>query len=160
MTDKKNAAQAAEPAGTMFPCNPPPHRILVVDDEPDIRRLNAAVLMDSGYHVDDVEDGAIAWETLQLKSYHLLITDNEMPKVSGVELLKKLHATRMAVPVIMATGTWPHEEFTRQPWLQPAAKLLKPYTIVELLGAVQEVLRATVSPGEPISPPPDAGLPA
>jgi len=105
-----------------------------------------------------------------------VITDNNMPRLTGIELLKKLCAARMALPVIMATGTLPKEEFTRYPWLQPAATLLKPYTVEELLGTVKEVLRATVSAcspreillaagssgsappisrGEQIAPPPD-----
>ncbi len=75
-----------------------------------------------------------------------------MPKVSGVELLKKLHSTPMALPVIMATGALPREEFTRYPWLQPAATLLKPYTGADLLGTVQEVLRATNGAHEPDAP--------
>ena len=58
-----------------------------------------------------------------------MVTDNEMPKVTGVDLLKKLHAARMAVPVIMATGALPVDEFTRYPWLQPAAMLIKPWFI-------------------------------
>ena len=45
--------------------------------------------------------------------------------MSGVELLKKMHAARMGLPTIMATGTVPNGEFTRNPWLQPAATLLK-----------------------------------
>jgi DNA-binding NtrC family response regulator len=117
-------------------------RILVVDDDVDIRRVNAEVLSRFGYHVDAAEDGAAAWDTLQLNHYDLLVTDNQMPKVSGVELLQKLHAVRMALPVIMATGTLPIAEFTRYPWLQPAAMLLKPFTGNELLGTVARVLDA------------------
>jgi DNA-binding NtrC family response regulator len=118
----------------------PARRILVVEDDVDVRRVNAEVLSRFGYQVDSAEDGAVAWDTLQLNRYDLLVTDNQMPKVSGVELLKKLHAVRMALPVIMATGTLPIEEFTRYPWLQPAATLLKPFTGGELLGAVERVL--------------------
>jgi DNA-binding NtrC family response regulator len=117
-----------------------PHCILVVEDEANIRKANTEILTDSGYHVDGAEDGAVAWEILQLKRYHLVITDNEMPKVTGVELLKKLHAARMGVLVIMATGTLPQEQFARYPWIRPVAVLLKPYTLVELLGAVKKVL--------------------
>jgi len=72
-----------------------------------------------------------------------VITDHKMPKVTGVELLKKLRAARMDLPVILVTAALPREEFTRQPWLQPAATLLKPYTVEELLGTVKEVLCAT-----------------
>jgi DNA-binding NtrC family response regulator len=74
-----------------------------------------------------------------------MITDNNMPKVSGIELLKKLQAARMALPVIMATGTVPTEEFARHPWLRPAALLFKPYTAKEMLIAVKQVLSAADS---------------
>jgi DNA-binding response OmpR family regulator len=133
----KTISQAGEST-----CAPlPPCRILVVEDEPHIRQLNTGVLINSGYDVDTAEDGAAGWEALNADSYDLMITDNKMPRLTGVELLKKLYAHRMALPVIMATGELPTEEFTRYPWLQPAAMLLKPYTIEELLGMVRKVLR-------------------
>src|SRR5664279_651698 len=142
----KNMSQAGDLDGAALQRQPnPPRRILVVDDEPLLRRLNTEVLVDAGYRVDTAEDGADAWDTLQLNSYDLLITDNEMPNVSGVDLLKKLRAARMDMPVIMVTGTFPQEAFAHHPWLQPAATLLKPYTIEELLGTVQTVMRETDS---------------
>jgi DNA-binding response OmpR family regulator len=119
----------------------PPHRILVVEDDIFIRQLSTEVLIHSGYEVDAAADGAAAWQALNTDSYDLMITDNNMPKVSGVELLKKLRAARMALPVIMATGALPKEEFTRYPWLQPDATLLKPYTVAEMLRTVKKVLR-------------------
>jgi DNA-binding response OmpR family regulator len=125
----------------------------VVEDDGEIRRLNTEVLMHSGYAVDAAEDGDEAWNDLQVRNYDLMVTDNDMPKVSGVELIKKLHAVRMALPVIMATGRIPTEEFERYPWLQPAATLLKPYTVDELLGTVKEVLRAIASPRVETEPP-------
>jgi DNA-binding response OmpR family regulator len=129
--------------------NSPPQHILVVDDDRCIRQLNTEVLLCSGYEVDAAEDGAAAWDILQLKGYDLLITDNEMPKVSGIELVKRLHAARMDLPVIMATGTPPKAEFARCPWLKPAATLIKPYTFDELLVAVREVLSVTdAAPGQ------------
>jgi DNA-binding response OmpR family regulator len=64
-----------------------------------------------------------------------------MPRLTGIELLKKLHAEEIPLPVIMATGTLPARELARNPWLQPAATLIKPYTIVELLSTVKNVLR-------------------
>ena len=70
----------------------PPHRILVVEDDISICQLNTAALKHSGYEVDAAEDGAAAWEGLNADGYNLLITDNSMPKVTGVELLKKRNA--------------------------------------------------------------------
>jgi len=137
--------QVGAPAGAPPRGHPKPaHRILVVEDDEVIRNLNAEVLADSGYQVDAAEDGAAAWETLQRRRYDLMVTDNDMPKVSGLELLQRLHAAHMDLPVIMATGSLPMETFTHWPWLQPAALLLKPYSFKELLGTVQVVLRAAV----------------
>ena len=126
------------------------YRILVVEDDDSLRQLNTEALKQSGYEVDAAEDGHVAWESLQLHNYDLLITDQRMPRVSGVELIQKLCAAHMALPVIMATGTAPEAEFTRQPWLQPAAVLLKPYTIPELLSVVRDILYAAECPREQI----------
>jgi DNA-binding response OmpR family regulator len=120
-----------------------PHRILVVDDDISIRELNTSMLLRCGYEVDAAEDGAVAWDALSAVGYDLLITDNNMPKLSGVALLNKLRAARMTLPVIMATGSLPPTDFTHYPWLQPATTLLKPYTVDEMLRTVEEVLRAT-----------------
>jgi two-component system cell cycle sensor histidine kinase/response regulator CckA len=146
MTDKITT-QAGKPAGAALQCQTsPPRRILVVDDEPDIRRLNAEVLESSGYHVDTAEDGIAGWKALHAvrhapESYALLITDHDMPGLTGLALVKKLHAARMALPVIIATGTLPAEDLsTRYPWLQPVAALVKPYSIEQLLGTVETVL--------------------
>jgi len=138
-------------AALLKPNNPPP-RILVVEDDADTRQLNAEVLINSGYDVDAAEDGAVAWEALQKKTYDLLVTDNEMPKVTGVELLKKLHAVHKALPVIMATGTAPKHEFVQNPWLHPAAVLQKPYTSDEFLETVRAVLHAVNYVREEIPP--------
>jgi len=116
-------------------------RILVVEDDVFSRQLTTKLLTLSGYEVDAAADGEAAWQALGAHSYDLMITDNKMPKVSGVELLKKLRAARMDLPVIMATGTLPEEEFTRRPWLHPAATLIKPYTVDEMLSTVERVLR-------------------
>ncbi len=130
-------------------------RILVVDDDGDTRHVTAKVLKHSGYEVDTAGDGEDAWVTLQLNSYDLLITDHEMPKVTGVELVRKLRSARMALPVIMASGALPAEELNRNPELQLAATLAKPFTKEQLVGTVQAVLRATDSPRTEIAPPPD-----
>ena len=155
-------SQAGEPAGAALQGERnPPHRILVVEDEPDIRRLNAEVLKSSGYEVDTAEDGMAGWKALHAarhapESYALLITDHDMPGLTGLALVKKLRAARMALPVIMATGTLPTEElFTRYPWLQPVVALIKPYSVEQLLGTVEAVLRTADGASEHTTPTPD-----
>jgi len=123
--------------------NPRP-RILVVEDELDLRQLSAEVLIDAGYQVDVAQDGAAAWSALRLSQYYLLITDQFMPKLSGVELLRKIHVAGMTLPVIMATGFLPTWEFALHPCLQPVKMLLKPYSFEKLLSLVKNVLIKTV----------------
>jgi len=123
-----------------------PPRILVVEDEPQIRQLISTKLRKSGFEVDEAENGAMAWSWLQVYGYDLLITDNSMPKMTGMELLMKLRAARMVLPVIMATAVPPTKEFAESPWLIPEATLTKPYTMDELLATVRKVLHVSDSP--------------
>jgi DNA-binding response OmpR family regulator len=118
-------------------------RILFTDDDEDICRFHAEALTRLGHHVDTAADGAAAWEALTTNCHDLLITDNKMPKVTGLELLEKVRGARMALPIIMATGTLPTEAFARRPWLTPEGTLLKPYTLPELLQTVKSVLHAS-----------------
>ena len=123
------------------PTRPP--RILVVDDHPFIRQFSTDILSRSGYTVDAANDGAAAWLVLNTNNYDLLITDHFMPRMTGVELVELVRASRMPLPVIMVTAQFPKEEFTRYPWLKPSATLLKPFTTSELLKTVKEVLSTT-----------------
>jgi DNA-binding response OmpR family regulator len=149
--------QAGESACAPIQCPAkPPCRILVAEDDRDIRRFSAQALVGSGYQVDAAEDGATAWEVLQIKAFNLLITDNNMPGLTGVELVRKLRSAHMALPVIMATGRLPAEDlFDRYPWLQPVAMLPKPYSVKQLVGTVEAVLRKANGDRRQIVPPPD-----
>jgi DNA-binding response OmpR family regulator len=120
----------------------PSHRILLVDDDFYARELHAGALTRFGYKVDTAGDGADAWKALNDADYDLLITDNRMPRVTGLDLIKKLRSEDMTLPVILASGTVPVEELKRHPWLQLDATLSKPFTVGELLDTVKEVLRA------------------
>jgi DNA-binding response OmpR family regulator len=140
MTAKNLVPSSGKPASTANNNKNPPRRILVADDKPLILHLFTLVLNDADYEVDPAEDGAVAWDMLQLNRYDLLITDNEMPNVSGIELLRKLHAASLTLPVILMSGTMPTEELARQPWLEPAARLPKPFALAELLATIGKIL--------------------
>jgi DNA-binding NtrC family response regulator len=124
-------------------------RILAVEDEEDLRQLNADVLLDAGYRVDVAANGAAAWAALKLHHYDLLITDQFMPKLSGVELLKKIHTAHLTLPVIMATEILPTWEFALHPCLQAVRMLRKPYTIEKFLAAVKDALALTLGTNIP-----------
>jgi DNA-binding response OmpR family regulator len=117
-----------------------PRRILVVDDDRDARQLSVDVLVDSGYDVEAVKDGAAGWEALLVKDYDLVITDNKMPKMTGVEMIEKLRSAGIKVPVMMATGSLPVHEFASKPWLYPDATLQRPFSNDALVATVKRVL--------------------
>jgi DNA-binding response OmpR family regulator len=145
-----------EPASTSVQCQANlRHRILVIDQDRDIRLLYADALARPGYYVDATEDGVAGWEALQVNRYNLLITEHGLPKLTGVELVRKLRAARMGLPVIMAAERLPTDELVRNPSLQLAATLPKPFYISQLLETVKAVLHTTVGPCEQIVPLPD-----
>jgi CheY-like chemotaxis protein len=98
------------------------------------------VLAGSGYDVEGVNDGAAGWEALQTYDYDLVITDNKMPRMTGIEMIAKLRSANIAVPVIMATRYLPIDEFARKPWLKPDLMLERPFSNDDLLEGVKNVL--------------------
>ncbi len=68
----------------------PKHRLLVVDDEPDLRTLYELTLLREGYDVESAESVAEAWTALQAQRFHLVITDMRLPDGSGLDLLRRL----------------------------------------------------------------------
>jgi DNA-binding NtrC family response regulator len=132
------------------------HRILLVNEDADIRQLSLEVLSGHGYAVDAAAHGATALRALGTGRYDLLITDYKLPRISGFELLNELHAVRRVLPAILAPPRWPGAAFfTRYPWLRPTAMLVMPYTVAEFLGTVEEVLRAAGGVPEQTTPPPN-----
>jgi two-component system chemotaxis response regulator CheY len=119
-------------------------RILVADDDPNMLGLTVTTLRHSGYQVDLVEDGALAWDALQANSYDLLITDHNMPMMTGLTLLKRIQAAHLDLPAILMSGDPPRSELRQNPALLIAAILLKPFTQGELSATVNQVLFATV----------------
>lgn len=91
-------------------------RILLVDDDEVVRRINVRALTGFGYSVDAAEDGVTGWEALKAARYDLLITANIMPNMCGVELVEKVHSARMALPVILASGTPPDKKLEMRHW--------------------------------------------
>jgi len=147
---KRQQAPAAGAQAKSVPASPanPIQRILVVDDDSFFCHRNAEVLIRHGYEVNAAEDGAAGWKELQANRYHLLITENELPSLTGLQLLKKLRSARLALPVILATEEKLTAQAARQPRLHPVITLPKPYSIAEFIGAVRVVLGAADEDGE------------
>lgn len=129
--------------------SPPNHpaasaRILLVDDEETIRRICADTLRRSGYCVDTAGDGETGWEMLNAAGegtghYDLLITDNNMPRLSGSDLIKRMRRAHMGLPVIMASGMVPTMPADPE-WVEQTAVLPKPFYPNELIETVKAML--------------------
>jgi len=140
MNTSESPCVEADPSAPLRHQTTSPQRILVVDDDSDTRQLSVDLLVDSGYDVETAKDGAAGWKALQAKQFDLVITDNKMPSMTGMEMIEKLRDADMPLPVILATRFVPVDEFHRKPWLIPAATLERPFTNNELLAAVKSIL--------------------
>jgi len=124
-------------------------RILVVDDDLCIRRLIFRSLTAQGYEVDTAEDGAQGWDSLTRMGeshphgYDLLVTDNLMPNLSGVDLIGKVHSAGMNLPIILASGNLP----ANAAQLGLSAIMPKPFLPRALAGAVRQVFEPHTKPG-------------
>ena len=79
-------------------------KILIVDDEKNIRSGLAIAFEDEGYDTAQAEDGEQAWSIIQKQGADLVVTDLRMPVMSGYELLKKISGAYPTLPVIVLTG--------------------------------------------------------
>ena len=123
----------------------PRARILYVDDEPAMRRLGGLMLVTAGYDVHTAADGAEAWTALQEVNYHLLITDNDMPRLTGLELAAHARRAGMRLPIVMTSGFPGPLRDPAHAWLDLAAFLLKPFASDVLIGTVEQALHAANS---------------
>jgi signal transduction histidine kinase len=114
--------------------------VLVVDDEPLIRRLLVAVLELAGYRVIEASDGGAALEQARQAQPQLVITDRTMPVMNGTELIKRLRAdVEMAgIPIILLTETTGGEP-------QADAVVMKPFDQDELIELVKTLTGHSVA---------------
>jgi DNA-binding response OmpR family regulator len=115
-------------------------RILLVEDESIIRQCSTLALVGAGYHVDAVEEGQAGWDALQERRYDLLITDNQMPELSGSDLILRLRSAQMTLPIILASGGIIPEHVAAGSPMQPVSALPKPFSSDQLLALVADVL--------------------
>ena len=125
--------------------------ILLVDDDPAVRGTVTMLLENAGYRVGCAPDGEAGWHALCAAPSDLLITDYEMPKLTGLELLRRVRAVSRHMPAILMSGCLPRGEADLESLLQPGAVIPKPFSIGALLATVQELLRGSLagSPAEP-----------
>ena len=117
-----------------------PIRILVIDDEPPIRKLLRTGLGTQGYDVLEAPNGKAALELIGERT-DLIILDLGLPDVAGLELLGLLRARAEAVPIIVLSSR--ADEFAKVQALDGGADdyVLKPFGMNELLARIRTALR-------------------
>lgn len=78
--------------------------VMIVEDDPATRRLYRFLFANSGYVVVEAEDGVAALERLKTTSVDVIITDMNMPRMGGLDLVRTLRESNSAVYVIMVTA--------------------------------------------------------
>lgn len=80
-------------------------KILIVDDSPSIRMMVEATLKDGGYSVESAEDGQQALEKCQCNQYDFVLTDQNMPQMDGLTLIKSLRSldNYRTTPIVVLT---------------------------------------------------------
>ena len=113
-------------------------RLLVIDDEGDIRHLYAAELEDEGYEVVTAGDSAAAMALLESQSFDLVILDIQLDQESGLELLQTIARQKESLPVILCTAFNTYrDDFSS--WLAEAY-VVKSSNLEELKHEVKHVL--------------------
>ena len=125
-----------------------PHRILIVDDDPEIMEWLSTDLGFSGFYVDSATDGIAGLQKAQQNSYDLIILDVMMPKMDGFEVCKNLRksASTKDVPVILLTAKGTIEDKITGFSLGADDYLVKPFDIQELLMRMRALLRRISTP--------------
>ncbi|MGR9086169.1 MAG: sigma-54-dependent transcriptional regulator [Gammaproteobacteria bacterium] len=122
--------------------NPP--RILVVDDEPEIRRLVGEILEDEGYQVSMAENASTARDLKKNKNPNLILLDIWMPDADGITLLKEWVAEDSALcPVVMMSGHGSVEAAVEATRLGAYDFLEKPLSLAKLLLIVERALETS-----------------
>ncbi|NOR67144.1 MAG: response regulator [Woeseiaceae bacterium] len=116
--------------------------VLVVDDEIHIVHVVAIKLRNNGYEVVSADNGAEAFELALSEKPDIIVTDYQMPVMTGLELVEKLrqHEETKDIPVIMLTARSFAIEQEQQDALQISGCLSKPFSPRELLGNIEDIL--------------------
>ncbi|MBK4721380.1 response regulator transcription factor [Azospirillum sp. YIM DDC1] len=118
-----------------------PLRVLVVDDEPPIRRFLRTTLTAQGYDIAEAEDGAGALEAVRRRPPDLLVLDLGLPGIDGLEVIRRLRADGVAAPIIVLSSRADEAGKVEALDLGADDYVTKPFGMDELLARIRAALR-------------------
>jgi YesN/AraC family two-component response regulator len=116
-------------------------RLLIVDDEPDIREILRESLASHIDMIFEAANGEEALEKLKTVSVHAILSDVNMPKMSGLELLKQLRAQGDSTPFIVLTGFGDKKMVIDALRLGAFDFLDKPWTETDIIDVVERAIQ-------------------
>jgi two-component system, OmpR family, response regulator MprA len=123
-------------------------RVLVVDDDPDVRDAVETALELEGHRVMTAADGLVAMKRLGQAEFDAVVLDVLMPNLDGFEVCRRLRAAGNRTPVLILTARDSEEDTIRGLDLGADDYLVKPFRLAELLARVRALLRRTRPAGE------------
>jgi two-component system, OmpR family, response regulator len=117
------------------------HRILVVDDEPNIVDVITMALRYQGFAVESAGTGATALAAVEAFRPHLIVLDVMLPDMEGFDVARRLGADRARVPIIFLTARDATEDKIRGLTLGGDDYVTKPFSLEELLARIRSILR-------------------
>jgi DNA-binding response OmpR family regulator len=114
----------------------PKPSIVLAEDDDVLREMFAEVLKNRGCNVRCATDGNAAWRLLREAPFALLITDYDMPGLTGLELVRKMRTESLHQPAILISGNMPWNKPDFYELLSPGAAIEKPFTISKLIAVM------------------------
>ncbi len=119
----------------------PDDRVLIVEDDPTLRRGLEDNFAQRGYRVESAADGAAGWRALCATEPDLVILDIMLPELNGFELCRLAREAKLDMPIIMLTAKGQEEDIVRGLNLGADDYMTKPFSIRELLARSAAFLR-------------------
>jgi len=119
-----------------------PSRVLLVDDHPGVRRMVAALLREAGCeHIEEAADGQGALARLEKATYDLLLIDQDLSGMTGIDLLKVIRgsARTQSLPVLLVAAEAGREQMIEAAKAGLNGYILKPFGVEDLKGRIERI---------------------
>ena len=119
------------------------HSILAVDDSASMRQMVSFTLKSAGYNVVEAVDGQDAWEKAGGRTFDLVLTDQNMPRMDGISLTKKLRESAQfkSTPILILTTESSDQMKQAGRAAGATGWLVKPFDPNKLIEVIQKVIR-------------------
>ncbi len=135
----------------------PDIRVLVVDDEPAIRRALRPPLVELGFQVTEASRGEEALQLLRASAFDVVLLDVNMPGIGGIETLRRIRGFAPRLPVLMLTVRDQEEDKVEALDMGADDYVTKPFSTRELVARIRTAVRRVRAPARPEDAPLDIG---